>query len=70
MSNILKAALDELNRETFAGVEFSDALDRILLAFPEVSQGELTESYDKQTFSQFLMAAMGISPVENQGEPI
>ncbi len=48
MTNILKAALDGLNREIYAGVEFPDALHRILLAFPEVSQEELTEAYDQQ----------------------
>jgi Flp pilus assembly protein TadB len=49
MTNIVKAALDGLNREIFAGVEFPDALHRILLAFPEVTQEEVTEAYDQQT---------------------
>ena len=48
MTNILKAALGGLNREIFAGVEFPDALYRILLAFPEVTQEELTEAYDQK----------------------
>lgn len=48
MNNMLKAALDGLNREILAGVEFPDALDRVLLAFPKVTQGELTEAYDQQ----------------------
>jgi Flp pilus assembly protein TadB len=48
MTNIMKAALDGLNREIFAGVEFPDALHRILLAFPEVTQEELTAAYGQQ----------------------
>lgn len=48
MNQALKAALDGLNREIFAGVEFPEALDRVLLAFPEVTQRELTEAYDEQ----------------------
>jgi Flp pilus assembly protein TadB len=70
MSNILKAALDGLNRETYAGVEFPDALNRILLAFPEVSEEELTKAYDQQPFSQFLLAGMSKPLVEDQGEPV
>jgi Flp pilus assembly protein TadB len=69
MSNILKAALDGLNRKIHAGADFPDALHRILLTFPEVTQEELTEAYDQQAFSQFLLAGMSKPLVKHQGEP-
>jgi uncharacterized protein with PIN domain len=48
MTNIVKAALDRLNREISAGIEFLEVLERILQAYPEVSQEDVREAYARQ----------------------
>jgi uncharacterized protein (DUF433 family) len=53
MTNIVKAALDGLNREISAGIEFLEVLERILQAYPEVSQEDIREACVRQAFEAF-----------------
>jgi Flp pilus assembly protein TadB len=53
MTNIVKAALDGLNREISAGVKFPEALERVLRAYPEVSPEEVREAYARQAFEAY-----------------
>jgi hypothetical protein len=43
----LEMALDALNGQIDRGIEFPEAIDRVLEMYP-ISQDELTEAYDNQ----------------------